>query len=65
MTYIMKLRFKCKGVNYPSLPVEQSNCVHQFDVVGPRYLKTDGRFYSAILIWILLKNGCLRMARSK
>lgn len=40
-------KYTPKGVDYPSLPVEQSNCVHQFDVVGPRYLKTDGRFYSA------------------
>lgn len=39
-----------KGVDYPSLQVIQSNYVHQFDVLGPRYLKMDGRFYSANII---------------
>ena len=43
-------KYTPKGVDYPSLPVQQSNYVHQFDVVGPRYLKTDGRFYSANFI---------------
>lgn len=38
-----------KGVSYPALVPAFSNYLHQFDVVGPRYLKT-GRFYSANII---------------
>jgi len=42
---------KCssKGISYPALVSTTSNFVHQFDVVGPRYLKS-GRFYSANII---------------
>ena len=43
-------KYTPKGVNYPSLEVIQSNYLHQFDLVGPRYLKTDGRFYSGNII---------------
>lgn len=39
-----------KGVDYPSLKIANSNYLHQFDELGPRYLKTDGRFYSANII---------------
>jgi len=43
-------KYTPKGVDYPSLQIIESNYVHQFDVVGPRHLKTDGRFYSANFI---------------
>jgi putative transposase len=43
-------QYEPKNVNYPSLKIACSNYLHQFDVVGPRYLKTDGRFYSANII---------------
>lgn len=43
-------KYEPKNVNYPSLEITHSNHLHQFDIVGPRYLKTDGRFYSANLI---------------
>ena len=43
-------KYTPKGVDYPSLQIKGSNYVHQFDVVGPRYLETDGRFYSANFI---------------
>jgi len=39
-----------KGVDYPSLTITQSNHLHQLDILGPRYLKTDGRFYFANII---------------
>jgi putative transposase len=45
-----RLKYTPKGVDYPSLEIIQSNYLHQFDVLGPRYLKTDGRFYSANII---------------
>lgn len=45
-----KPKYIPKGVDYPALETTESNYLHQFDVVGPRYLKTDGRFYSANII---------------
>lgn len=43
-------KYEPKNVDYPSLEITHSNYLHQFDVLGPRYLKTDGRFYSANVI---------------
>jgi putative transposase len=45
-----RAKYISKGVDYPTLEITQSNDLHQFDVVGPRYLKTDGRFYSVNII---------------
>jgi len=45
-----KPRYSPKGVNYPGLEPTHSNFLHQFDPIGPRYLKSDGRFYSANII---------------
>jgi len=39
-----------KGTVYPSPKVAGSNDLHQLDVIGPRYLKGDGRFYSINVI---------------
>jgi putative transposase len=41
-----KNRYNPKGVDYPYKEVKESNILHQFDLIGPRYLKNDGRFYS-------------------
>lgn len=41
--------YSSKGVEYPAIITTSSNYLHQFDVIGPRYLKT-GRFYSANII---------------
>ena len=43
-------KYSPKGVNYPSLAITQSNYLHQLDVVGPRYIKEDGKFYSVNII---------------
>ncbi len=43
-------RYNPKGVDYPSIEVTKSNVLHQLDVLGPRYLKSDGRFYSIHII---------------
>ena len=45
-----KTKYVPKGVNYPSLVISRSNYLHQLDIVGPRYLKEDGRFYSINII---------------
>jgi len=45
-----RIKYQPKGVSYPALEVIQSNYLHEFDMLGPRYLKNDGRFYSANII---------------
>ena len=47
---LKRTKYTPKGVSYPSLLITHSNYVHQIDVVGPRYLKEDGRFYSVNII---------------
>ena len=43
-------KYQSKGIDYPAPPVTKSNDLHQLDIVGPRYLKDDGRFYSTNII---------------
>jgi len=45
-----RIKYSPKGVDYPSLAITHSNYLHQLDVVGPRYLKEDGKFYSINII---------------
>jgi transposase InsO family protein len=45
-----RIKYQPKGIDYPAPKATKSNDLHQFDVIGPRYLKTDGRFYSANII---------------
>jgi len=45
-----KPHYQTKNISYPAVEVTRSNVVHQFDVVGPRYLKHDGSFYAANII---------------
>ncbi|GAG61758.1 unnamed protein product, partial [marine sediment metagenome] len=47
---LKRTKYTPKGVSYPSLVITHSNYVHQIDIVGPRYLKEDGRFYSVNII---------------
>jgi transposase len=49
LTY-QKRRYIPKGIDYPSPVITRSNDLHQLDVMGPRYLKTDGHFYSVNVI---------------
>jgi len=56
-------RYEPKGTNYPSLKADRSNFMHQFDLVGPRYLKTDGRFYSANAIDAYDRRCCINPVR--
>lgn len=45
-----RIKYQPKGVDYPAPKATQSNHLHQFDILGPRYLKDNGRFYSANII---------------
>lgn len=42
-----KTRYPSQNISYPAVEATRSNVLHQFDIVGPRYLKSDGLFYSA------------------
>lgn len=42
--------YQATKIAYPAVLVTASNVLHEFEVVGPRYLKTDGRFYAANII---------------
>ena len=43
-------KYISKNKDYPSPDITKTNLLHQLDVVGPRYLKSDGRFYSINII---------------
>jgi len=47
---LKRTKYTPKRVSYPSLLITHSNYVHQIDIVGPRYLKEDRRFYSINII---------------
>lgn len=58
-------KYEPRGTDYPALKVSQSNFIHQFDVVGPRYLKTDRRFYSANIIDAYDRRCCIALQYRK
>ena len=43
-------KYQPSGVKYPEIGSDIPHSLHQMDVVGPRYIKDDGRFYSHNLI---------------
>jgi len=45
-----KITYEPKGTPYPGIKATHSNHVHQFDILGPRYLRHDGRFYAVNII---------------
>ena len=61
-----KKPYEPKGKSYPEI-VEPSemNSLHQVDLVGPRYIKGDGRFYSLNAIDICSHRIKLNTMRSK
>jgi putative transposase len=63
-----KKRYVPKGVDYPSPIITRSNDLHQLDVldvIGPRYLKGDGRFYSINIIDAYDRRGSVHPNRRK
>lgn len=58
-------RYQPKGVNFPALIPPCSNFLHQFDIVGPRYLKSDGRFYSGNIVDAYDRRCCINPRRGQ
>lgn len=56
-------RYQPKGVKFPAIIPSCSNSVHQFDIVGPRYLKSDGRFYSGNIVDAYDRRCCVNPRR--
>jgi len=55
----IRKRYKHKGADYPALKADLSNFLHQFDVIGFKYLKTDERFYLANSIYSYDRRCCI------
>jgi putative transposase len=60
-----KPTYSPRGTPYPALEVTQPNDVHQFDLVGPRYLRSKERFYGAHLIDTFSNAAALKALSSK
>ena len=55
-----------KGVEYPYFrEALDCNNIHQMDLVGPRYIKGDGRFYSLNVIDLYSHRVCIESQRTK
>jgi len=54
-----------KGKVYPKQEAVCANNVHQADLVGPRFIKGDGRFYSLNIMDIATHRICLNPSRRK
>lgn len=54
-----------KGKAYPKLEAAFANNIHQADIVGPRYIKGDGRFYSLNIMDIATHRVKLNPSRRK
>ncbi len=64
---VSKKRFyESKGKSYPEIiKPSQINTLHQVDLVGPRYIKDDGRFYSLNVIDVCGHKVKINLSRSK
>lgn len=61
-----KRPYEPKGKNYPEIVIpSEINTIHQVDLVGPRYIKGDGRFYSLNVIDVCGHRIKLNPVRSK
>ena len=57
--------YAAKGKAYPKMPALGVNSIHQADLVGPRYIKGDGRFYSLNAMDIFTHRVCVHPCRRK
>ena len=61
-----KISYEPRGRNYPEIvELQDINALHQADLVGPRYIKGDGRFYSLNVMDIRSHRIKLNPIRSK
>ena len=56
-------RYSPKGTNYPCLTIIRSNELHQIDMIGPRYLKGDGKFYAVNILDAFDRRGSIHLKR--
>jgi len=60
-----RLPYVPKGTPYPKMPALCANNIHQADLVGPRYIKGDGSFYSLNVMDIATHRIKLNPSRRK
>lgn len=61
-----KKPYEPKGKSYPEIVIpSEVNTIHQIDLVGPRYIKGDGRFYSLNVIDVCSHRIKINPMRSK
>lgn len=58
-------RYEPKGTPYPHFPREVPNELQQGDLLGPRYIKGDGRFYSLNVMDIFRHKVAISPIRTK
>jgi len=58
-------RYVAKGKDYPAIEATGPHQVHQMDIVGPRYLAADGRFYAINIIDLLTGKAAVNPARRR
>jgi transposase-like protein len=62
---IKRTRYQPSGKKYPVIGDDCPNSVHQIDIVGPRFIKGDGRFYAFNLIDVYSHKVSLFHSRSQ
>ena len=62
---IRRTKYQPVGKAYPVIGDDYPNSVHQLDIVGPRYIKGDGRFYAFNLIDVYSHKVSLFPSRSQ
>lgn len=60
-----KKKYQPKNTSYPAWPCLAPNSVHQADLVGPRFIKNDGRFYCLNVMDIYTHRVKLNPCRTK
>jgi len=64
--WLKKTSYVAKGVEYPyfTQPLDFNN-IHQADLIGPRYIKADGRFYSFNVMDLFSHRAYIQSQRTK
>jgi transposase InsO family protein len=60
-----KQRYVPKGKDYPEIPALTPHEVHQMDIVGPRFISGDGRFYSINVMDVFTGKTALNPSRQR
>jgi transposase InsO family protein len=54
-----------KGKDYPGIEANEPHEVHQMDIVGPRFIADDGRFYSINIMDVVTGKAAVNLRRQR